>query len=60
VDAAQWQAIVDRLGLRLHNSEFEDGLTQALEEVSALLVAHFPAAPGSVNPNELPDAVVRA
>ena len=60
VDAAQWQAIVDRLGLRLHNGEFEDGLTQALEEVSALLVADFPAAPGSMNPNELPDAVVRA
>lgn len=60
VDAAQWQAIVDRLGTRLHNGEFEDGLTQALEEVSALLVAHFPAAPGSVNLNELPDAVVRA
>jgi len=60
VDAAQWQAMVDRLGLRLHNNAFEDGLTQALEEVSALLVAHFPAAPGSLNPNELPDAVVRA
>ena len=60
VDAAQWQAIVDRLGLRLHSGEFEDGLTQALEEVSALLVAHFPAEPGSVNSNELPNAVVRA
>jgi uncharacterized membrane protein len=60
VDAALWQAIVDRLGMRLQNGEFEDGLTQALEEVSALLVAYFPAEPGSVNPNELPDAVIRA
>ena len=59
VDSAEWQAIVDRLGLRLQNGEFEDGLTQALEEVSALLVAHFPAEAGSVNPNELSDAVVR-
>lgn len=59
VDAAQWQAMVDRLGLRLRNGEFEDGLTQALEEVSALLVAHFPAERGGANPNELPDAVVR-
>jgi uncharacterized membrane protein len=60
VDAAQWQVIVDRLGLRMRNGEIEDGLTQALEEISALLVAHFPAEPGSVNPNELTDAVVRA
>ncbi|MCU0926218.1 MAG: TPM domain-containing protein [Hydrogenophaga sp.] len=59
VDATQWQAIVDRLGQRLQSKQFEDGLTQALEEVSALLVAYFPAEPGSVNPNELPDAVVR-
>ncbi|MBA4262982.1 MAG: hypothetical protein C0443_13430 [Comamonadaceae bacterium] len=59
VDTAQWQAIVDRLGQRLHSGEFEDGLTQALEEVSALLVRHFPAEPGAVNSNELPDAVVR-
>ena len=37
-----------------------DRLTQALEEVSALLVEHFPIEPGTVSPNELPDAVVRA
>ena len=34
-------------------------LTQALEEVSALLVLNFPAEPDAVRPNELPDAVVR-
>jgi uncharacterized membrane protein len=60
VDRAQWQAMVDRLGLRLQRGEFEDGLTQALEEVSALLVAHFPVESGAVSPNELPDSVVRA
>lgn len=60
VDSAQWQAIVDRLGVRLKAGAFEDGLTQALEEVSALLVEHFPVPPGSSNPNELHDAVVRA
>ena len=53
-----WQAIVDRMGSAFHEARFEDGLTQALEEVSALLVQHFPAAPGAVNPNELPDAPV--
>jgi uncharacterized membrane protein len=59
VSQGQWQAIVDRLALRLRAGEFEDGLTQALEEVSALLVLHFPADTGMVRPNELPDAVVR-
>lgn len=59
VSTAQWQAIVDRLAVRLRSGDFEDGLTQALEEVSALLVASFPAAPGTVRPNELANAVVR-
>ncbi len=36
-------------------SRFEDGLTPALQEVSAPLVQHFPARPGSPDPNELPD-----
>jgi uncharacterized membrane protein len=37
---------------------FEDGLTQALEEVSALLVQHFPLAEGQADRNELPDEPV--
>ncbi|MDZ4399773.1 TPM domain-containing protein [Hydrogenophaga sp.] len=59
VSDREWQAMVDRMASRLRSGEFEDGLTQALEEVSALLVAHFPADAGTVRPNELPDAVVR-
>jgi uncharacterized membrane protein len=59
VDVAAWQAMAGRLGARLHAGEFEDGLTQALEEVSALLVAHFPAEAGAVRRNELSDNVVR-
>ena len=54
----QWQEIVQRMGQAFHEGRFEDGLTQALEEVSALLVRHFPAAPGAVNANELPDEPV--
>lgn len=57
---AQWQDIVDRLAGQLHAHRFEDGLTQALEEVSALLVANFPTEPDTVRGNELPDAIVRA
>ena len=59
VNPAEWQAIVDRLGSRLREGAFEDGLTQALEEVSALLVLHFPAEADSVRRNELADCVVR-
>jgi uncharacterized membrane protein len=60
VDQARWQAMVDRLAGQLHQGAFEDGLTQALEEVSALLVEFFPTQAGAPNPNELPDLVVRA
>ena len=60
IDHSQWQGMVDRLATQLRQDRFEDGLTQALEEVSALLVEHFPIEAGSVSPNELPDAVVRA
>ena len=36
----------------------EDGLTQALEEVSALQMTHFPRAGDARDSNELPDAPV--
>ena len=60
VDHTQWQAMVDRLASRLFKGDFEDGLTEALEEVSALLVAHFPLEEGALRSNELNNAVVRA
>ena len=50
-----WQAMVARMGQAFREQRFEDGLTQALEEVSALLVAHFPAVEGQPLSNELPD-----
>ncbi|MDO5692729.1 MAG: TPM domain-containing protein [Pseudomonadota bacterium] len=55
-----WQAMVTRLGEALHEDRFEDGLTQALEEVSAVLVAHFPESPelSRDEPNQLPDEPV--
>ena len=57
VSPEAWQAMVRRLGEALRDNRYEDGLTQALEEVSALLVAHFPLSEGEVRRNELPDAV---
>ncbi len=58
VSASEWTALVQRMGGAFREGRFEDGLTQALEEVSALLVQHFPLAAGEVNPNELPDQPV--
>ena len=58
VAQGEWQAIVARMGSTFRDGRFEDGLTQALEEVSALLVTHFPLAGGQGNPNELPDQPV--
>lgn len=62
VAAGEWQAMVRRMGEAFAQGRFEDGLTQALEEVSAVLVAHFPrepGAPGASGPhNELPDLPV--
>ncbi|RYY70977.1 MAG: TPM domain-containing protein [Comamonadaceae bacterium] len=58
VDAAEWAAMARRMGAAFREGRFEDGLTQALEEVSALLVTHFPATPGERNSNELPNAPV--
>jgi uncharacterized membrane protein len=54
----EWQAMVQRMGAAFRAGRFEDGLTQALEEVSALQVQHFALAAGQANPNELPDAPV--
>ena len=56
VSAAQWQVMVQHLGAAIKDGRYEDGLTQALEEVSAVLVQHFPLAEGKFNPDELPNA----
>ncbi|VTU17500.1 TPM domain-containing protein [Variovorax sp. PBL-E5] len=58
VSTEEWAAMAKRMGAAFREARFEDGLTQALEEVSALLVAHFPLPEGEANRNELPDAPV--
>ena len=62
VPAQHWQMVVTRMADAFRSNRYGDGLTQALEEVSAVLVEHFPAmdAAGASqpNPNELPDAPV--
>jgi len=58
VSDEDWAAMAKRMGAAFREGRFEDGLTQALEEVSALLVEHFPLAEGEADRNELPDAPV--
>jgi uncharacterized membrane protein len=58
VDPGAWQNIVQHMSTAFRERRFEDGLTEALAEVSALLVEHFPARHGEVDANELPDAPV--
>lgn len=56
VSPAQWQAMVARMSGAFRQGCYEDGLTQALEETSALLMEHFALRAGHANPNELPNA----
>ena len=58
VPEATWHTLVQRLGQALRAGQYEDGLTEVLADVSALLVAHFPASDNAPGSNELPDAPV--
>lgn len=60
VEQAAWNAMANRMRMAFKQGQFEDGLTQALEELSALLIQHFPVDPAQSNANELPDAPVMA
>jgi len=60
-----WRTLVVHMGEAFRAERYEDGLTQALAEVSALLATHFPAGVGddgaaASGRNELPDAPVLA
>jgi uncharacterized membrane protein len=60
VASDHWKNVIQQLGAHLHQADFETGLTQALEEVSALLVQHCPLAIGQAPANELCNRVVWA
>ena len=59
VSQAYWQAVVTRMAQAFKAGRYEDGLTEAIEETSAVLMQHFAIgggrARGKPNPNELPD-----
>jgi uncharacterized membrane protein len=58
VPPQHWQQIVQGMGEAFRAGRYEEGLKQAVDAVTDLLVRHFPAAPGAANPNELPDEPV--
>lgn len=58
VPQQQWDTLVNHLGALLREGQFESGLLHSVDELSRLLVQHFAAVEGKVNPNELPNTVV--
>ncbi len=58
VPPAAWAALLQRLGTALRERGFENGLRQAVDEVTVVLRTHFPLAAHQHHPNELPDAPV--
>lgn len=56
VAQSEWDAICRGMEAAFRERNFEAGALAAIERVTALLVAHFPA--GGDNPNELPDRPV--
>ena len=58
MNSAAWSCIIADLSTAFSRNDYEDGLTNALEEVSTVLAQHFPVSVGETNPNELPDSPI--
>ncbi len=58
VTAETWPNLVKRMSAAFKAGDYETGLTEAVQEVSALLQQHFALRVGQTNPNELPDQPV--
>lgn len=55
VATGTWPHLVMAMSTAFKAGDFEGGLKQAVQEVSALLQLHFALTGGQHNPNELPD-----
>jgi uncharacterized membrane protein len=55
VPDTEWPRIVGAMRSAFQSQRYEEGLAQAIDAVTSLLVRHFPLAEGEKNPNELPD-----
>jgi uncharacterized membrane protein YgcG len=58
VDPEHWQHLLASMGSAFHDGHFEEGLAAAIDQVHAVLVEHFPVAPGARNADELPNELV--
>ena len=58
VTQAVWDNAVASLISAIKDGRPADGFVAAIEQCGAVLAEHFPAAPGAVNPDELPDRLV--
>lgn len=58
VSDAQWRGVCQQLEERLRRGDPADAVVVAIQEVSDLLAAHFPQAPGTTDVDELPDRPV--
>lgn len=50
-----WSRITSELGRTLAEQRFEEGLTQAIDVLTTLLITHFPRDGNAEKPNALPD-----
>ena len=55
----EWQALVTQMSAHFKQGRFEDGLTDALAQVSALLAAHFPQDASAPHTNNQPNEPVQ-
>lgn len=55
-----WPRLIQSMQTAFKAGDFEKGLTQAVQEISALLHQHFALLPEQGNPNELSDAPILA
>ena len=58
VAADFWPGVISHLREKLKVGDYEGGITAALEEVSAVLVEHFPLAEGTARENALPNTPI--
>jgi len=52
---ALWQSVVEKMRAHFKSERFSDAIVDAIQDISSVLVEHFPRKPGDAN--ELPDSV---
>lgn len=58
VDPETWQRLLESMRSAFQSGDFERGLLLAVQQVTTLLITHYPLCDGQHNRNELPDEPV--